>query len=201
MNCGSSLSAALGALIDGIFLLGGQWAVSKKEFRKTCKLIFIEMYDNESVLDSIMLQVEKQPKNTKLTLPFDIETSSFYRHEASLVAGGNLSKHRVISMIIMDITASRQRIDNWCMASSRNGKESMEILVKSHGNVLFALNKVSKEISTRELRRMLFKQYISKYQERLDHFKRVDMDIELILISPAGRLLTTAHPSQWRLHD
>jgi hypothetical protein len=107
MNWGAAISAVLGALIGGVFLIVGQRYAADLNYNKSCRVVLIEMIGNlETIINQIKSLQINTDKSVCVIIHFDVKIDSYLKYEEDIV-GTNLADFIKIRAAVSRIQSAK----------------------------------------------------------------------------------------------
>ncbi|WP_414040761.1 hypothetical protein ACJU26_01295 [Acidithiobacillus sp. M4-SHS-6] len=112
MNWGSILSAVVGAVTGGIFLLVGQRYIAHESHEKAKRIVLLESLRNlESLIENVKtIEQNKNPLGVQVTL--NVKIDAFLRYEEDLMSN-RLDEFQKISELISKIQIAKLKSQWW----------------------------------------------------------------------------------------
>ncbi len=113
MNWGSILSAVVGALIGGIFLLAGQRYIAHESHEKAKRIVLLEALRNLESLIANVGTIEQNNNPIAIQVTLGIKIDAFLRYEEDLMSK-RLDEFQEISILIGRIQIAKVKSQWWC---------------------------------------------------------------------------------------
>lgn len=148
VNWWSLVSAIVGAVIGGVFLLVGHKYLARESYKKASNIVFLEMLDNLDNLNGTVdvLKQNNNPLTAHLTLC--IRINAYLRYEEDLVVG-SISDFQKLRQAIAKLQIAKVTIRWFTPGQSQFGhsplEKSKETLLDAFENVITAVEILSKK--------------------------------------------------------
>lgn len=183
MNWGSILSAVIGAITGGIFLLIGQRYVVHESHEKAKRIVLLESLRNlEGLIENVRtIELNNNPIGTQITLTVKID--AFLRYEEDLMSN-RLDEFQEISKFIGNIQIAKVKSQWWCptitLTPQDTIKESKNTLIDLLLTCISLVEILSKRISARELNKIGKTNIVMEAEEKLNKLKESKQAFTLV---------------------
>ena len=183
MNWGSILSAVIGAVTGGIFLLVGQRYIAHESHEKAKRIVLLESLRNlESLIENVRtIDLNNNPIETQITL--NVKIDAFLRYEEDLMSN-RLDEFQEISTLIGKIQIAKMKSQWWCPTNTITPhdvvKESKNTLIDLLSACTELVEMLSKRICARELKKIGKTNIVVEAMEKLNKLKESQQAFTLV---------------------
>lgn len=182
MNWGSILSAVIGAVTGGIFLLVGQRYIAHESHEKAKRIVLLESLRNlESLIENVKtIDLNKNPIGTQITLSVKID--AFLRYEEDLMSN-RLDEFQEISELIGKVQVAKLKTQWWMPRMNIPEGAPVESKKTLHELIVTCIKLItilSKRVGNHELKKIRKTELIAAAQEGLKALENSQQSFMLV---------------------
>ena len=184
MNWGSVLSAIIGAVIGGAFLLFGQRYVVHEKHEKAKRIVLLEALRNaESLIENVrsIIRDNDNPMGVQVTL--NVKVDAFLRYEEDLMSK-RLDEFQEISELIGKVQVAKLKTQWWIPRMDIPEGAPVESKKTLHELIVTCIKLItilSKRVGNRELEKIRKTELIAAAQKEL---KALENSQQLFMLVP-----------------
>ena len=182
MNWGSILSAVVGAVIGGTFLLFGQRYIVRERHEKAKRIVLLESLRNiESLIENVkIIEQNNNPLGPQVTL--NVKIDAFLRYEEDLMSK-RLDEFQEISELIGKIQVAKLKSQWWMPRMNIPEGAPVESKKTLHELIVTCIQLVtilSKRVGNRELKKIRKAELIAAARKGLEALKKSQQTFMLV---------------------
>lgn len=182
VNWWSLVSAIVGAVIGGVFLLVGQKYLARESYKKARNIVLLEMLDNLDNLNATVEVLKKNNNPSTVPLTLSIRINAYLRYEEDLVVG-SISNFHKLRQAIDNLRIAKATITwftpNQVQIGHSPQEKSKETLLSAFENTITAVELLSKNNKEAEAVGKL--NIISTARKNMDEINEAKQDFVLYL--------------------
>ena len=183
MNWGSVLSAIIGAVIGGAFLLFGQRYVVREKHKKAKRIVLLESLRNiESLINNVktISQDNQNPMGVQVTL--NVKIDAFLRYEEDLMSK-RLGEFQEISKLMTTIQKAKEKTRLWMPGiniPSDAPQESRKTLHELIETCVKLVTILSRRVGSSELKKVKKEELITEAHHQLKALENSQQSFMLV---------------------
>lgn len=182
MNWGSIVSAVVGAVIGGIFLLFGQRYIVRENHEKAKRIILLESLRNiESLIENVkIIEQNKNPMGPQVIL--NVKIDAFLRYEEDLMSK-RLDEFQEISELIGKVQVAKLKTQWWMPRMNIPEGAPVESKKTLHELIVTCIKLItilSKRVRNPELKKIRKTELIAAAQEGLKALENSQQSFMLV---------------------
>ena len=183
MNWGSVLSAIIGAVIGGVFLLFGQRYVVREKHEKAKRIVLLEALRNaESLIENVrsIIRDNDNPMGVQVTL--NVKVDAFLRYEEDLMSK-RLDEFQEISELIGKVQVAKLKTQWWIPRMDIPEGAPVESKKTLHELIVTCIKLItilSKRVGNHELKKIRKTELIAAAQEGLKALENSQQSFMLV---------------------
>ena len=183
MNWGSVLSAIIGAVIGGAFLLFGQRYVVHEKHEKAKRIVLLESLRNaESLIENVRSIIRDNDNPMGIQVTLNIKIDAFLRYEEDLMSK-RLDEFQEISELIGKVQVAKLKTQWWMPRMNIPEGAPVESKKTLHELIVTCLKLItilSKRVGNHELKKIRKTELIAAAQEELKALENSQQSFMLV---------------------